>query len=111
MIQAGEFQDDPLDETTGRTVSKRRIRGQIKKQDQTCVDSDDDDFEFEDAKAEEQRDMQRYNASNFMIGQEAISQYIQDQTLKNQTLDEGMKTHIPNKILDSQFLRQSFVDE
>lgn len=35
--------------------------------DKTCIDSDDDDMEFEDAEEEENEDMLNHNLSVFMI--------------------------------------------
>ena len=89
LQSAGEFQDEQtiLDETSGKMVPRpknSRIRGQISKMDQTCIDTDDDDLEFEDARKEEERDMYMHQTSAFMVKQENISKYINETVVKNE---------------------------
>ena len=71
--------------------------------DQTCVDTDDDNLEFEDAQIEEEEDNILHDVSAFMVSKANISRYAQDRTAKHV---KG-KPIIPNKILDSEYLRDT----
>ena len=71
--------------------------------DQTCVDTDDDNLEFEDAQIEEEEDNIVHDVSAFMVSKANISRYAQDRTAKHV---EG-KPIIPNKMLDSEYLRET----
>jgi hypothetical protein len=75
--------------------------------DKTCIDTDDDDFEFEDAKDEEEEDNYKNNTTAFMVSRNNTSKYINDTQVRNTNLPEDKKVHIPNKILDSVLLKYS----
>ena len=44
--------------------------------DQTCIDTDDDDYEFEDAQEEQEKDMIENHQTSFMVAQDNISRYV-----------------------------------
>jgi hypothetical protein len=47
---------------------RRPIKGEkVNVMDQTCIDTDDDDFEFEDARKEEKDDIRKHDVSAFMV--------------------------------------------
>ena len=48
--------------------------GKVNKLDRTCIDSDDDDYEFEDAKQEEDID-NKNNTSAYMISRGNVNKY------------------------------------
>ena len=50
----------------------------------TCVDSDDDDLEFEDAGKEEEQDQRNNDTSAFMVSRNNISKY-QDTSMAHPT--------------------------
>lgn len=47
---------------------RRPAKGEkVNVMDQTCIDTDDDDFEFEDARKEEQADIRKHDVSAYMV--------------------------------------------
>ena len=47
---------------------RRPVKGEkVNVMDQTCIDTDDDDFEFEDARKEERDDIRQNDISAFMV--------------------------------------------
>ena len=43
--------------------------------DQTCIDTDDDDLEFESARQEENEDVMLHELSEFMVNKNNMSRY------------------------------------
>lgn len=77
---------------------RRPVKGEpVNKMDQTCIDTDDDDFEFEDARKEEQDDVMANDISAFMVSRGNITKHQFD-------LSQGQSKMIKDKVLDSQFL-------
>lgn len=77
----------------------------------TCIDTDDDDFEFEDAKEEEEDDIYRNDTTAFMISRQNASRFINETMNRNTNLPNEKKAPIPNKILDSMLLKYSDVED
>lgn len=78
--------------------------------DQTCIDSDDDDLEFDDARKEENEDVLLHDISAFMVSKGNISRY-QEQTLMRSQMpkdtendDEEAKKPKTGNILPDNFL-------
>ena len=69
----------------GLLTSNRRVRRPVKgdkvdKLDRTCIDTDDDDFEFEDAVKEEEEDIKLNDVSAYMVSKNNVSKYQFDQS-------------------------------
>ena len=55
---------------------RRPAKGEkVNVMDQTCIDTDDDDFEFEDAQKEERDDNRQHDVSAFMVSNAKASKY------------------------------------
>ena len=55
---------------------RRPVKGEpVNKMDLTCIDTDDDDFEFEDARKEEQDDIIGNDVSAFMVSRANITKH------------------------------------
>lgn len=89
---------------------RTRIKGQVNQLDKTCIDTDDDDFEFESARQEEEEDNYRNDTTAFMVSKQNVSKFINETQIRNTQLPDDKKTHIPNKILDSMLLKYSELD-
>ena len=88
-------------------------RSQSKKMEKTYIDSDDDDFEFDDARKEEEQDVRKHDMSAFMVSKANVSRIL-ERTMGGgapSATNSAMPSHIPNKILDSQFLRESDIED
>ena len=68
---------DYVHKNPAATYKKRRpIKGEpVSKVDQTCIDTDDDDFEFDDAKKEERDDIRKHDVSAFMVSKANITKH------------------------------------
>lgn len=71
----------------------------------TCIDTDDDNMEFEDAGPEEEDDVYNGNHGPYMVSKANVSKYVMDQSARNTQLPPEKQVHIPNKILDSVYLK------
>jgi hypothetical protein len=71
----------------GLMLSMRRSRkptkkgAKVNKNDVTCIDSDDDDFEFDDARQEEEDDLNRTGRSAYMVSRRNVAQYASEQSM------------------------------
>ena len=89
----------------------RRVKGMVNKMDQTCIDTDDDDKEFESARVEEEEDNYRNDTSAFMVSRTNASRFMNETVNKgNNNGPNDKKPLIPNKILDSMILKYSEAD-
>ena len=64
----------------GLLTSVHRVRRPVKgdkidKLDRTCIDTDDDDFEFEDARKEEEEDIKLNDVSAYMVSKNSVKNY------------------------------------
>ena len=70
--------------------------------DQTCIDTDDDDLEFESARQEENEDVMLHELSEFMVNKNNMSRYqemTRDQIVETQEEEEESQDNIslPNQ--------------
>ena len=89
---------------------RRSARARVNRLEQTCIDTDDDDFEFEDARAEEEEDQIVCEASAYMVSRTNRSRYVAEQASRVEGQRPGKaggKQLIPNKMLDSEILKDS----
>jgi len=89
---------------------RRSARARVNRLEQTCIDTDDDDFEFEDARAEEEEDQIVCEASAYMVSRTNRSRYVAEQASRVEGQGAGKaggKQLIPNKMLDSEILKDS----
>lgn len=109
LENAAEYRDDEriLDNSIAQEGRRTRIKGQVNQLDKTCIDTDDDDFEFESARNEEEEDINRNDTTAFMVSKQNVSKYINETQVRNTQLPDDKKVHIPNKILDSMLLKYS----
>ena len=93
-------------ETDGQ---KRSAKARVNRLEQTCIDTDDDDFEFEDARAEEEEDQIVCETSAYMVSRTNRSKYMAEQAsrVEVQRAGKGGEQLIPNKMLDSEILKDS----
>jgi len=55
---------------------RRPVKGEkVNVMDQTCIDTDDDDFEFEDARKEEREDVRQNDVSAFMVSNANLTKF------------------------------------
>lgn len=111
LENAAEYQNDEtlMDQSVKHEGRKTRIKGQVNQVDKTCIDTDDDDLEFEDAKNEEDDDNYRNDTTAFMVSRHNVSRYINETQTRNTHLPEEEKVQVANKILDSVYLKLSDV--
>ena len=66
-----------MSDKPGAYIKRRRPHKgeQVSRVDQTCIDTDDDDFEFEDARGEEIADVRQNDVSAFMVSKANQSKY------------------------------------
>lgn len=90
--------DDQLLNSVNEYYSKGGIRQKVKnrvnKLEQTCIDTDDDDLEFDSAKEEEEEDMMVHERSCFMVSRTNMSRYQEERSIR-------MGPGGMNKILDT----------
>jgi len=89
---------------------KRSAKARVNRLEQTCSDTDDDDFEFEDARAEEEEDQIVCETSAYMVSRTNRSKYMAEQASRvegQRAGKAGGKQIIPNKMLDSEILKDS----
>ena len=107
------YEDEPDDQDLmdahDRSMANRsRRRGTMGRMsgrgDVTCMDTDDDDLEFDNAEPEEYQDLVRKDLSTYMVSKANISKYNLDRTANHEQTGAPI---VPNKILDSMMLRES----
>ena len=54
---------------------RQKVKNRVNKLEQTCIDTDDDDLEFDSAKEEEEEDIHVHERSCFMVSNANMSRY------------------------------------
>ena len=58
-----------------KTGIRQKVKTRVDKLEQTCIDTDDDDLEFDDAQEEEEEDIMVHDRSAFLVSKTNVSRY------------------------------------
>jgi hypothetical protein len=61
---------------------RQKVKNRVNKLEQTCIDTDDDDLEFDSAKEEEEEDIMVHERSCFMVSNTNMSRYQQEKSIR-----------------------------